>query len=68
MADAKRCDICETYYMPYEGKKKLNNFYFSTTSLNGVKRDNCKVIDLCPDCFLEISECIKKSSRRSIKK
>lgn len=68
MADAKRCDICERYYMPYEGKKKLNNFYFDICSLRGIKTDkhgSTELIDLCPDCFSKIAHAMEERQEES---
>lgn len=62
MADAKQCDICKTFYRPYNdiiGKSDLRNAIRFCKVRTDRQIVNDDIIELCPECLKKIEKFIK---------
>lgn len=61
--NAKKCDRCKQYYMPYAGVSKnwySNNLIFGEESSLTYEYVDNKRFELCPNCMDEIVRFIRK--------
>ena len=56
MSNAKKCDRCTKFYVPYEGKETtmFSNMIIFATDSDGSKPWPKKVYDLCEGCMKEL--------------
>lgn len=58
MADAKRCDRCDTFYIAETDDEKGRSVYVRPS------HSDTKRMDLCEDCFDELVDFLEKHSHR----
>lgn len=70
MSLAKRCDICGSYYEPYniansrsEAENRNNGFAFISLSKDGEKFFTARVTDCCPICLGSIKDRVEQLKR-----
>lgn len=58
MAIAKRCDVCEAYYMPYGYPNGANSITVESVDKHNELSKNIISYDLCPCCSRDILDFI----------
>ena len=67
MAKARKCDVCEKYYTPYNESRmntKPNSIRFTTSEPDDSTWSCGDRIDLCPSCMKAIQDHIKYLKRK----
>lgn len=60
MAEAKQCDRCGNFYLPYDGEKyESEKRSFNVNCINIANDSLHKRLDLCPECMQKVLSFLK---------